>query len=56
MTAEQIAAHPVPQRLLDESKCPKPHVSSLEQYKSMWQESVDEPEKFFGNVCFILLI
>ncbi|KAG2221613.1 hypothetical protein INT45_005187 [Circinella minor] len=55
MTVEQIAAHPVPQRLLDESRCPKPHVSSLEQYKSMWQESVDQPEKFFGNLANELL-
>ncbi|KAI9494386.1 acyl-activating enzyme [Zychaea mexicana] len=55
MTAEQIPSHPVPQRLHDESQCPKPHVSSLEQYKAMWKESVDEPEKFFGNLARELL-
>ena len=45
-----VTTHPVPARLLDPAQCPTPHVSSLEQYKAMWTESVDQPEKFFGNV------
>ena len=46
-----IKTHPVPARLLDSAQCPTPFVNSLEQYKSMWTESVEQPEKFFGNVC-----
>lgn len=58
MTAEQqveIPVHPVPKRLLDAALCPKPHVSSIEQYREMWQESVEQPEKFFGNVSFLYI-
>ncbi|KAL1928000.1 hypothetical protein VTP01DRAFT_3405 [Rhizomucor pusillus] len=58
MTAEQqveIPVHPVPKRLLDAALCPKPHVSSIEQYREMWQESVEQPEKFFGNLARELL-
>lgn len=46
----EIITHPVPSRLLDSKQCPTPHVNSMEQYRSMWKESVEEPEKFFGNV------
>lgn len=58
MTAEQqveIPVHPVPKRLLDAALCPKPHVSSIEQYREMWQESVEQPEKFFGNVSILYI-
>lgn len=43
--------HPVPSRLLDSAQCPTPFVSSFDQYKAMWKESVEQPNKFFGNVC-----
>lgn len=52
-TAEQVpeaATYPVPSRLLDPKQCPTPHVSSMEQYRAMWKESVEQPDKFFGNV------
>jgi acetyl-CoA synthetase len=52
MTAEheKTTCHPVPERLLDASKNPVPHVNSIEKYKAMWTESVEKPEQFFGNV------
>ncbi|KAJ3257484.1 acetyl-CoA synthetase, partial [Chytriomyces hyalinus] len=46
-----IPTHAVPARLLDESKCPKPHVSSLEQYKQMHQESVENPVGFWRKMA-----
>ncbi|KAJ8663621.1 acetyl-coenzyme A synthetase [Lichtheimia ornata] len=55
MTADQVPVHPVPERLANAQECPKPFVSSLEQYRSMWQESVDHPDKFFGNLANELL-
>ncbi|ORX58690.1 acetyl-coenzyme A synthetase [Hesseltinella vesiculosa] len=48
MTQEHIAVHPVPERLLN-APCPKPHISSLDDYRQLWQESVDNPDKFFGD-------
>lgn len=62
MTTEEvtnIVVHPVPSRLLDPKQCPTPHISSMEQYRSMWKESVEDSDKFFGNVnknlyCFLL--
>ena len=47
---EKTISHPVPQRLLDASLNPVPHVNSMEQYKAMWTESVENPNQFFGNV------
>lgn len=41
---------PVPQRLLSGKGVPTPFVSSFEQYKELWEESVNNPNKFFGNV------
>jgi hypothetical protein len=57
---EEIKIHQVPERLLS-SACPTPHVNSLDTYRQLWQESVDHPEKFFGDVsccycCLPLLI
>ena len=47
------ALYPVPQRLLDgEGGIPKPFVSSFEQYQELWEESVNHPDKFFGEVSF----
>ncbi|KAI9366238.1 acetyl-coenzyme A synthetase [Pilaira anomala] len=51
----EIITHPVPSRLLDPKQCPTPHVNSMEQYRTMWKESVDEPNKFFGNLARELL-
>lgn len=47
--AEKV--YQVPPRLLSGKGLPKPHVSSFAQYKEMWEESVNQPDKFFGNVC-----
>ncbi|KAI8891217.1 acetyl-coenzyme A synthetase [Backusella circina FSU 941] len=56
MTVDQnIITHPVPERLLDATQCPVPHVNSMEQYKAMWKESVEQPDKFFGNLARELL-
>jgi acetyl-CoA synthetase len=52
MTAEQIIndkVYPVPNRLL-KGGLPKPFVSSFDEYKAKWEESVNDPTKFFGNV------
>jgi acetyl-CoA synthetase len=46
----EIITHPVPTRLLDAKQCPAPHVTSLEQYRSMWKQSIENPDEFFGNV------
>ncbi|GAA5798520.1 acetyl-coenzyme A synthetase [Helicostylum pulchrum] len=51
----EIITHPVPSRLLDSKQCPTPHVNSMEQYRAMWTESVEEPNKFFGNLARELL-
>ncbi|CEG67615.1 Putative Acetyl-coenzyme a synthetase [Rhizopus microsporus] len=58
MTTEEvtnIVVHPVPSRLLDPKQCPTPHISSMEQYRSMWKESVEDSDKFFGNLARDLL-
>ncbi|ORZ22979.1 acetyl-coenzyme A synthetase [Absidia repens] len=47
-TEEEIKVHQVPERLLSPS-CPKPHVDSLDTYRQLWKESVEDPEKFFGD-------
>lgn len=51
---EGIMTHPVPSRLLDPKQCPTPHVNSMEQYRAMWKESIEQPDKFFGNVIYSL--
>lgn len=56
MTTDPIPVHPVPARLLDASKNPVPHVNSLEQYKAMWKESVENPDQFFGKVKYIITV
>lgn len=48
--------HPVPSRLLDPAQCPTPYVNSFDQYKTMWKESVEQPEKFFGNVSLLVMV
>lgn len=57
MTVEEnIITHPVPPRLLDTSKYPKPHIHSMDTYKAMWKESVEHPEEFFAKVIYILIV
>lgn len=61
MTIEPVPVekiYPVPPRLLSNKGVPTPFVSSMDQYKKMWEESVNEPNKFFGDVsnyfsCFL---
>lgn len=54
MTVEPVPedkVYQVPQRLLSgKDGLPKPFVSSFDEYKQMWEESVSQPNKFFGNV------
>ncbi|CAG8501982.1 16118_t:CDS:2 [Acaulospora colombiana] len=45
----KIISHPVPERLLDESKNPKPHIHSIERYKELYQESIANPTEFWGK-------
>lgn len=49
VSAPAEKTYPVPSRLLGKD-VPTPFVNSIEQYKTMWQESVDHPNTFFGNV------
>lgn len=49
-TSAQDPIFPVPERLL--ANKPAPYVASLEQYKALWEESVNDPENFFGNVSY----
>ncbi|CEG80683.1 Putative Acetyl-coenzyme A synthetase [Rhizopus microsporus] len=56
MTVEEnIITHPVPPRLLDASKYPKPHIHSMDTYKALWKESVEHPEEFFAKYALELL-
>jgi acetyl-CoA synthetase len=52
MTADTVSpadpTFPVPARLL--AGKPTPHVTSFDQYKAMWEQSVKDPQTFFGNV------
>jgi acetyl-CoA synthetase len=45
----QEKIYPVPKKLLSSSK--KPFISSFEQYKSLWQESVDNPSEYFSKAA-----
>ena|ERR1051325_1435960 len=46
----KIPVYQVPSRLLDTSKCPKPHVDSLNKYKQLYEESINDPQAFWGRV------
>ncbi|KAI9247825.1 acetyl-coenzyme A synthetase [Sporodiniella umbellata] len=52
---ERTDIHPIPSRLLDPAQCPVPHINSMEQYRAMWKESVEQPDIFFGNLARELL-
>ncbi|CAG8471446.1 15888_t:CDS:2 [Acaulospora morrowiae] len=45
----EFALHQIPERLLDESKNPKPHVHSIEKYNELYQESISNPKEFWGR-------
>lgn len=47
---EQEKVYAVPSRLLNDKTLPKPFISNFEEYKQKWQESVNDPNKFFGSV------
>ncbi|KAK9762023.1 acetyl-coenzyme A synthetase 2 [Basidiobolus ranarum] len=46
--------HPVPKRL-PASKYPTPHISSLEQYKALYKESIEDPDAYFDKLAKELL-
>ncbi|KAI7901706.1 acetyl-coenzyme A synthetase [Cokeromyces recurvatus] len=46
--------YPVPKRLFKDD-LPKPFISSFQEYKTKWEESVNDPNKFFGNLARELL-
>ncbi|CAO3614625.1 unnamed protein product [Cunninghamella blakesleeana] len=49
MTADTEPIFPVPERLLKGK--PTPYISSFEQYKELWDQSVNDPNTFFGNLA-----
>ncbi|CAG8525053.1 5376_t:CDS:2 [Racocetra fulgida] len=51
----EVKLHPVPKCLLDSSINPTPHVSSFEQYKKLYEESINNPTKFWGDLANELL-
>jgi acetyl-CoA synthetase len=51
MTSQE-KTYPVPERLLGTSDLPKPFISSFDQYKELWQESVDNPSEFFAKASY----
>ncbi|KAI9320820.1 acyl-activating enzyme [Dichotomocladium elegans] len=57
MTVQESGEHlfPVPERLLSGGICPKPHVSSFEEYKALWEQSITNPDAFFGKLAKELL-
>ncbi|KAI8341597.1 acetyl-coenzyme A synthetase [Choanephora cucurbitarum] len=55
MSSDSVVTHPVPPRLLDSGKCPTPYIDSLEKYRAMWKESVEQPDLFFGKLARELL-
>ncbi|KAF9898143.1 acetyl-CoA synthetase [Lobosporangium transversale] len=55
MSEGENTLYPVPARLHDASQCPEPYVKSVEQYKEMHRESIENPEKFFGKLANELL-
>lgn len=39
--------YPVPQKLLQD---PKPYINNFDDYKTLWQESINDPSQFFAKV------
>ncbi|KAI8870405.1 putative acetyl-CoA synthetase [Ramicandelaber brevisporus] len=48
-TTPQVFA--VPERLLQDSSVPKPHVSSVEEYRALHARSIEDPDGFFGDLA-----
>lgn len=50
-SGEKVAdpIYPVGKRLLS-ANAPKPYVSSMDEYKQLWEQSVNQPQEFFGKV------
>lgn len=55
MTATEQAdpVFEVPKRLLN-GELPKPHIVGFDEYKKLWEQSVNDPDTFFGNVSIII--
>ncbi|KAF9429362.1 acetyl-CoA synthetase [Entomortierella beljakovae] len=47
--------YPVPERLLDSTQCPEPYISSVEQYRELHRQSIEQPDEFFGKLATDLL-
>ncbi|CEJ85489.1 Putative Acetyl-coenzyme A synthetase [[Torrubiella] hemipterigena] len=45
---EQVDAYPVPPKMLAQHPS-KPHLANLEEYQTLYKESITEPEKFWGR-------
>ncbi|KAI9470061.1 MAG: acetyl-coenzyme A synthetase [Benjaminiella poitrasii] len=41
----------VPERLQNSSQSPTPYVNSVEQFKQLWQQSIENPEEFFAKAA-----
>lgn len=50
------AVYPVPSRLLAGGSCPTPHVVGMDQYKKMWEESVNDPDTFFSKASIYYFV
>ncbi|CDS05202.1 Putative Acetyl-coenzyme A synthetase [Lichtheimia ramosa] len=52
MTATEQAdpVFEVPKRLLN-GELPKPHIVGFDEYKKLWEQSVNDPDTFFGNLA-----
>ncbi|OLL21702.1 Acetyl-coenzyme A synthetase [Neolecta irregularis DAH-3] len=46
----EVEVFSVPQRLFDESKHPKPFISSFNQYQEMYERSNNKPHEFWGDL------
>lgn len=55
MTATEQAdpVFQVPKRLLN-GDLPKPHIVGFDEYKKLWEQSVNDPDTFFGNVTIVM--
>lgn len=43
--------YPIPQRLLNSKDIPTPYISSFDEYKRLWEESVSNPSEFFAKAA-----
>ncbi|KAI4141457.1 MAG: hypothetical protein LQ341_003515 [Variospora aurantia] len=52
--AHQIDTYHVPEAMFNKHPA-KPHLASMDEYKKMYKESIDDPDKFWGNMARQLL-